>query len=109
MQNLAELFESADRALLAQWAIAVEAGVVPGERSTGELSEHMPSLLHALATEGGHRVHASGGAAQLREGFELASVVREYRLLLDTALDFAERATTPLPTREVRMLANRIG
>jgi signal transduction histidine kinase len=109
MQDFAELFKSDDRALLAQWAIAVEAAVVPGERSTGELSEHMPSLLHALATDDGRRVHASGGTAQLREGFELASVVREYRLLLDTALDFAERATTPLPTREVRMLADRIG
>jgi PAS domain S-box-containing protein len=109
MQNFAELFEFDARSVLAQWTAAVQDGIVPGGRSTGELSEHMPSLLHALASEDGHRVHASGGAAQLREGFELAAVVREYRLLLDTALDFAERAATPLPTREVRIFAGRIG
>jgi signal transduction histidine kinase len=107
--------------LLSRWKEWVRREVTALEMPAGELVDSMPLFIDALiqalrpgpsdddappAENTSARVH---GSERLRQGFDVAAVVREYNLLRRAVLDLAEADGLALGPGEYRTLSDSVG
>ncbi len=118
MLPLADLLEARLDELLQQWISRVGTFLAPDNLTAPELADHLPVFLREVIatlreppgaadespTHGWSAVGREHGAQRFRLGFELASVVREYGLLLHLVLDLVESSAAMVSVRELRRL-----
>ena len=105
---LYELLESRQSEVLSYWLSKVQATLAPESLSPVELVDHVPDFLQELTASlrngaGSDAESASAsdhGEYRLRQGFSLASVVREYGILIDAITATAKTAGVSVSAAE---------
>jgi signal transduction histidine kinase len=115
--TLATLIASRKEQLLATWLARVQRATagIPASLSRPELIDSLPAFLDELAAALGQDralestpLAAEHGEQRLRAGFDIATVVREYEVLREAALELAGREQVPLAPEEVALLVKSL-
>jgi len=122
MEELADILEAHQSALLTRWIAVVGESLAPGPRTTAELTDHMPQFVrHVIAAlrepgrdpehspiDGQSEIGQAHGAQRFRQGFELEAVVREYGVLVHLVLDLIEETDASVSSRDVRKMVDLV-
>jgi signal transduction histidine kinase len=111
--TLFALLKNKRKELVDVWGAKIRASIAGASLSHSELLDHIPAfvveIIAALNPESTPRPTASDnaeehGAQRLRLGFDVGEVVREYGLLHECILDFAQQAALTLSVHEQRVV-----
>jgi PAS domain S-box-containing protein len=113
MQRIADLLHAQLDSLLRSWSVRVRASAAgrPAPELEGHAREFLQRLIAALReapSEAEPEAAGERAARRLRDGFDLAAVVREYGVLLRVLVESLEAAGASLSVTEALWLNDRV-